>query len=457
MKTDVKAQRDATTRNVQERQADDKPQRAVRIRSAEGTLAYWQNRLFRNTYTNKEGVKVEIPEYYVRLRHDGETRRVRLKTADKEKAAEEALRLALQLPLKGWRAVEEGQARLTDSPSIDEFCEAYEKATVSMERAPRTVTVNLYCRCLRLIARYAGVSDVRQLTRESIERGRDRYRAEGRKKKRQDSAIQNTVSKVLRNAAACFSREALAILGRQGWKLENPFTGIRLTQEIQPVFSLPEGVVGRIWEDLPKLRDGDPEFSPALAGKRNPGGVSVGDFRHPQPASYVAVVLALGVGMRANEIDKARWSWFGFNAKGDCFIEIREEADFKPKGGSARVIKIPKLVHDALFATRVDLSSPYILGGLVSESKSVAISENYRCPSALAIANAWLRARGVEAGKQRGNPLHRLRKQFGSEVATEFGLFCAQKLLGHSSPAVTAKYYAAQTDLPALTHVRIVG
>ena len=38
-----------------------------------------------------------------------------------------------------------------------------------------------------------------------------------------------------------------------------------------------------------------------------------------------------------------------------------------------------------------------------------------------------------------------------------FGLFAAQKLLGHSSPTVTAKYYAAQTELPTLTHVRILG
>ena len=63
----------------------------------------------------------------------------------------------------------------------------------------------------------------------------------------------------------------------------------------------------------------------------------------------------------------------------------------------------------------------------------------------------------METEEIKGNPLHRLRKQFGSEVATGFGLFAAQKLLGHSSPMVTAKYYAAQTELPALTHVRIVS
>jgi hypothetical protein len=41
-----------------------------------------------------------------------------------------------------------------------------------------------------------------------------------------------------------------------------------------------------------------------------------------------------------------------------------------------------------------------------------------------------------------------LRKEFGSLVATQFGLFHAQKLLGHSTPVVTAAFYAGLTSLP---------
>jgi len=43
----------------------------------------------------------------------------------------------------------------------------------------------------------------------------------------------------------------------------------------------------------------------------------------------------------------------------------------------------------------------------------------------------------------KGNPLHRLRKQFGSEVATDFGLFDAQKLLGNTTPTACASPEAA--------------
>jgi integrase len=50
-------------------------------------------------------------------------------------------------------------------------------------------------------------------------------------------------------------------------------------------------------------------------------------------------------------------------------------------------------------------------------------------------------------------PCHLLRKEFGSYVATSFGLFYAQKLLGHSSPEVTSSYYAGLTNLPELSHM----
>lgn len=50
----------------------------------------------------------------------------------------------------------------------------------------------------------------------------------------------------------------------------------------------------------------------------------------------------------------------------------------------------------------------------------------------------WLKKMGVADS----TPCHALRKEFGSYVATTFSLFHAQKLLDHSTPAVTSAYYA---------------
>ena len=351
------------------------------------------------------------------------------------------------------------------SPSSEEFCDAYVKAAQSMENPPRPITVALYLRHLRQICSIAGVNRLRELTPETIERGRDKYRAMGRAAKREDAAIQNSSGIIIRNAAACFSAEARAILGRQGLDLENPFAGIKRSQKIEPVAALDRKIIDRIWNDLPLLRDGDPkaeepnikQFKKTYRkkhGGNQPRWLPV-DYRQSHPEAYCAILLGLGLGLRANEIDKSRWSCVKFDAKGDAFLEIGNEVDFKPKGGSLRVIRIPKELHEELTRSRLDMASLYILGGKASKS----VEKNgwgYRCREVIRIVNEWLRERGVDAEETRGNPLHRLRKQFGSEVATGFGLFAAQKLLGHSSPMVTAKYYAAQTELQELSHVRIV-
>ena len=456
---------EATGGNLQGRQVDDKTSKRVRLRSGQGTIAYWRERLFRNSYRDREGNTVEIPEYYARLRHDGLTKRVRLHSSDKDKAAEEALRLSELLSLDGWKTVSLGQARLPASPTIEEFCNAYRDASKSMESPPRPISIAGYLRHLKQICSMAGVTRLRELTPEAVERGRDQYRAKARVVGRKESGIQNSVAIIIRNASACFSNEARAIMARQGLTLENPFAGIKKGQKIEPVTALDREIVDRIWAELPRLRDGDPNsdlpnlsrFAKTYRKKHDghrPRWLPV-DYRDPHPDAYCAILLGLGVGLRANEIDKARWRWLKSDGRGLCHIEVREENDFKPKGGTLRIIRIPVELHDSLINARRDKSSPYVLGGKPSSS----VAKNgwgYRCRETFRVVNGWLRARGVEADEQRGNPLHRLRKQFGSEVATGFGLFAAQKLLGHSSPTVTSQYYAAQTELPSLSHIRIM-
>jgi integrase len=180
-----------------------------------------------------------------------------------------------------------------------------------------------------------------------------------------------------------------------------------MTTRIQPVIPLPGEVVQRVWADLPLLRDGDPNAKPITMRDRLRRGAwsRVFDFREARPDSYLAVLLALSVGLRANEIDKARWSWFSFDGEGNCILEVREEADFKPKGGMQRQLKIPRKLYDALIAARSAPESVYVLGGDSDPADRVRTS--YRCDLALRRANSWLAERGIEDGKGRRNSLHR--------------------------------------------------
>ena len=200
MKTHNESKLDTTGRNPDKRQVGVKTGKRRRVRSGQGTIAFWKEKVFNNnSYKDRHGVTWPIKEYYVRLRHDGITKKVKLHTADKDKAAEEAMLLAAQLADEGWSAVTKGQARLPSSPTIEKFCEAYEKAAASMENPPRKISVALYLRHLKQVCALAGVKQLRELTPEAAERARDNYRAQGRAAKRQDTAVQNSIGIILRN------------------------------------------------------------------------------------------------------------------------------------------------------------------------------------------------------------------------------------------------------------------
>ena len=441
--------------------------KTVRVRSGMGTANYWKSRLYRNTYKDRKGATVDVPEYYVRMRYAGITRQVRLDHSNRDTAADQALELFNRVQVQGWRVVDDRKAHLPASASVAGFLVAYEKATKSMERAPRPITVRLYSRCLLQLCRIAGVKNIRELTTEKIERARDKYRAAARGVGRDDASIRNTLSNITRNAGACFSREARTIMQRNGLTLENPFTGIKCGSDIQQVSPLPRAIVERIWADAPKLRDGDPNAKDPKLDQyirrykkthegREPGRWVPVDFSEPHVDAYAALLLAFGCGLRANECDKCRWSWLSKDDRGDCFIEVRKEADFIAKGGSGRIVKIPANLYEALLNTRQD-AGEYVIGGRASTESSMQGGGLYRRPNTFRVVNEWLRSLGVEAGKKYGKPLHALRKQFGSAIATEFGLFHAQKLLGHGSPTITARHYASQVDLPTLSHVRLMG
>ncbi|MDR2778986.1 MAG: hypothetical protein LBB16_01725, partial [Puniceicoccales bacterium] len=49
----------------------------------------------------------------------------------------------------------------------------------------------------------------------------------------------------------------------------------------------------------------------------------------------------------------------------------------------------------------------------------------------------WLRSHGVNSN----NPLHTLRKEYGSEICRQFGLYEASRALRHSSYGITESFY----------------
>ena len=79
---------------------------------------------------------------------------------------------------------------------------------------------------------------------------------------------------------------------------------------------------------------------------------------------------------------------------------------------------------------------PFVIASKVKSRLDVK-SELYRCTSIFENLIAWLRAKGVNTK----TALRSLRKEFGSKVAAEHGIYAASLFLRHADNTTTAQYY----------------
>ena len=396
------------------------------------------------------------PFYTVRLMHQGKRRKFSTGETSLAAARRKATAIVADIKSRGFTEAVNLHSRRSDmrsaDPDIKEFAALYREVMARCETPPTKPTVEYYIRSLEMVCRHAGVTRLHQLNRTKIDQFVQHYQEQALKEEgRQLDSVRTSINSWLRNAASMFSRQALEGYARLGLTLENPFLGAKLRRvKIRGYTPLSQTTLDRIWTDAVLLRDGDPE------AKAPPtrSGWNAHDFRKPQPQAYLLLLLELGLGLRRHEADKAQWDWIMTDAQGHAYLEIRATPYFTPKGKERRVVPMDKALHAVLLAQKID--GIFIVPGHAPRTYPAGKAPKnltYRCEMHHRALATWLRQRGIVDAK----PCHLLRKQFGSYVASSFGLFHAQKFLGHSSPFVTEQYYAGLTNLPQLNSVRIHG
>lgn len=414
---------------------------------------YWQSRLRKRSYVS-DGARVEIPAWQVRVWHLRREEWFNLETSNKAAAAIKARDIYLMLKSAGWDVTlgkYKPRGPQKDRQTIDGFIQLFRESILTLDDAPAQITAERYISSLLIIARHLKLTKLADLTPEAVKRFVCEYVALGKKLGRAENSIKNSCNAVLRNAAAMFSRRLIAEYSGRGLAVKNPFEGQKLRRvEIKGYTPLQPEVLNKIWAEAQLLRDGNPS---APTPESSTGRWGPPDFKIPHPDAYLVLLLELGLGLRRNEADSAQWDWF-FEREGRYFLEVRETQFFRPKNKERRVIPVEKALHDALVAMRKQVS-PFIVPGRLpkrlDDPKRAKKSRVYRCDRAHRVLTYWLRQRGIDDDK----PCHLLRKEFGSYVATAFGLFHAQKMLGHSSPQVTEAFYAGLTNLPELKHAKV--
>jgi integrase len=145
-------------------------------------------------------------------------------------------------------------------------------------------------------------------------------------------------------------------------------------------------------------------------------------------------LLAAMAGLRRNEIDKLPWTALNRD-RATLRVEITEHFDGKSEDSIGEVDVDPEFL-DLFKGFKSRSRGPFVIQSNV-KARPGATYSHYRCKRVFERLNKWLREKGVNGVR----PLHTLRKEFGSLVCEQFGIYAASRALRHADIGVTSQHY----------------
>jgi integrase len=381
-------------------------------------LRYWRAKIYRRNH-----------DYSVQIQFAGRREKINLRLSNAEQAATKAKDIYHSLLKHGWEPTllqfKAGYAEpVRVELGIGEYVEVV-KAQTTLKRQ----TIESYAVALRTIA--AGISGLaddpdkfhpsrewrakveairlQELTNDRIEKWRlDFVKRAGSDPLREKEA-RNSSNAFLRRARALFGKKIVPSLRGVVLPTPLPFTGIRIEQARPSRYRASFDVVGL-----------------AIAARE--------ELADPKPEQYKIFLLGLMAGLRRNEIDKLPWSAFDF---ANSEIHIENTPFFRTKSDdSNRPIPIDSELAELFRGYYLRRKGEFVIESGVMPDPN-ADFDSYRCENDMKELLAWLRAHGVKSR----TPLHSLRKEYGSQICAQFGIFSAQVALGHSDPKITSMHY----------------
>ncbi|MFO1483867.1 MAG: tyrosine-type recombinase/integrase [Verrucomicrobiaceae bacterium] len=400
----------------------------------------------------------ESPNYSVQIAHLGRRHRFKLRTPEKRAAAARAQAIYRTILEQGWdKALASHNpkaARRTGCATIAEYL-AELKATVAF----RASTWRAYVQALRSIA--AGVADVDDQPALD-EDGQPRKDRRGRiiyvsRRDRYNGGVTAWQAKVDALPLAVLTDEAV-----QKWKLAylaenggNPVLRQRakhtLNAMIRSARSLFSDRKGRLKHLRAKLALPDPlPFKGvAMEDESSKRYVSRVDARQLIAAAksdlagdesrreqFKAFCLGLLAGLRKRELDTLLWDQVKFDL---AQIHICRTEFFEPKSKESEAkVDCDSELLALLRGWKAQARGPFVIETKRKPRYGKAPVGYYRCEEHFRPLYAWLAEQGIKDQK----PLHTLRKELGSILANEQGIFAAQQVLRHAHIQTTARHYA---------------
>ncbi|MBT8036686.1 MAG: site-specific integrase [Verrucomicrobiae bacterium] len=153
--------------------------------------------------------------------------------------------------------------------------------------------------------------------------------------------------------------------------------------------------------------------------------------KHPQ--AYTVFLLAFVCGLRVSEIDHLLWESVDLD-QGLLHVRSTKYHTLKSED-SEGILDLSDEMCKHLQNRVRKAADDFVI--MVDKSAQNASLSKYRCQKHCDVLIKWLRNKGVKAQK----PIHTLRKEIGSLVAAEQGIFAASRYLRHSNIQITAAVY----------------
>lgn len=404
-------------------------------RLGKADVRYWESKLFHDGYT-RDGQRTLSPDWSVRIQHGGRRDTFPLSTPNKANAANKARDIYQCLKGAGW---DEALRRFKPDAVKPEILDATVGDFVREAQAVAGIkpkTFADYAKAFRLIVsdvfringgaqkfnphtggrdrwlEKVGAVKLADLTPERIQKWKLAFLKRAGADPAKQRVAKISVNSLLRQAKSLFSKKVLRFLNL---KLPTPLPFHEV--EFEPRQSMRFHSVIDVQSLIAAARD---EMEGGTAAQRE---------------QFKIFLLSLCAGLRRNEIDKLEWSAFDFSK---AVIHIQPTEFLAPKTQeSCGEIELDPEVAEIFQKLRVTAAGNFIID---SDRQPLlgATYSTYRCKPHFDDLVAWLRKKGISSQK----PIHELRKEFGSMIANEHGIFAASRALRHTDVALTNQHYA---------------
>ena len=420
---------------------------------------YWASKLRQRRYKTKSGNIEQIPELQVRLIHANREGWFNLGTKNKSEAGKKARDIYLCLRANGWEKTLEKFKPKSEAASKSNLSVGdYLSAVQATGRLNGRTFLN-YQNCLRTIiaesfgvrggvAKYdyrAGGSQqwaeridcirLSRVTPDRVSKWKEKRLKLAGKSPAAIASAKRTVTTYLRCARSLFS----AKVPRDG--------KTSLLQDVRKQLRTAELPSPLPFDGVSLFGLGNQEYHSKIdvhamiAAARN-------ELKPSDPETYKVFLLALFAGMRKAEIDSAEWGFISWN-NGTIALDNTEFLHLKTDHSRGEITLDPeplaelrelmplgkgRFIIDSTVAWRVGVKTVT----RTRKPRDDSPRAYYRCGPVFERLNVWLRSKGVTANK----PLHELRKEIGSLIAKERGIYDASAFLRHADISTTARHYA---------------